>query len=129
MHREEGKERMTIQECYDIIGGDYEDVFERLCKEERIKKYMFKFLNDPSFEMLCTSLNEENLEGAFCAAHTLKGICQNLGFGNLYESSDRLAEKLRTRKKQNVTEFMRQVEEDYGMTVSVIKQFKAQNTI
>lgn len=37
MHREEGKERMTIQECYDIIGGDYEDVFERLCKEERIK--------------------------------------------------------------------------------------------
>ena len=120
---------MTIQECYSMIGGDYEDVIERLCKEERIKKYMFKFLKDPSFEMLCTALKEENMESAFCAAHTMKGICQNLGFGSLYQSSNRLAEKLRTRKKQNVTEFMKQVEEDYGMTVSIIKRFQAQNTI
>lgn len=120
---------MTIQECYSMIGGDYEDVFERLCKEERIKKYMFKFLHDPSFEMLCTSLKEENMEGAFCAAHTLKGICQNLGFGQLYVSSEELTEKLRSRKKQNVTELVRQVEKDYNKTVSVIRQFASQQQV
>lgn len=120
---------MTIQECYSMIGGDYEDVIERLCKEERIKKYMFKFLNDPSFEMLRTALKEENMEGAFCAAHTMKGICQNLGFGSLYQSSNRLTEKLRSRKAQNVAEFMQQVEEDYGMTVSIIRQFQSEHTV
>lgn len=120
---------MTIQECYSMIGGDYEDVFERLCREERIRKYMYKFLNDPSYELLCASLREENMEGAFCAAHTMKGICQNLGFGRLYESSNQLTERLRSRKKQDVTEFMQQVEEDYGMTVSIIRQFQSEQTV
>lgn len=29
---------MTIKECYEAMGGDYEDVFKRLMSEARIQK-------------------------------------------------------------------------------------------
>ncbi len=38
-------------------------------------------------------------ETAFRAAHTLKGICMNLGFDRLYEASYDITEVLRAKKK------------------------------
>ena len=40
---------MTLKECYEAMGADYEAVMGRLRKEERILKYLTKFLEDPSF--------------------------------------------------------------------------------
>ena len=36
---------MTLQECYEKMGGDYEEVLARLISQERIAKYMVKFLD------------------------------------------------------------------------------------
>lgn len=86
---------MTIQECYLAMGADYDSVFRRLRKDERIEKFLRKVPADPSYDMLCNALENRNMEEAFRAAHTLKGICQNLSLTALYESSAALTERLR----------------------------------
>ena len=88
---------MTIQECYEAIGGNYEEVLGRLQSEALIRKFTLKFLEDPSYLQLKLALENKNYEDAFRSAHTLKGVCQNLSFDRLYEVSHELTELLRDR--------------------------------
>lgn len=115
---------MTLKECYGIIGGDYENVVGRLMSERIVQKFVLRFPDDPSYEMLFDSLKKENYEEAFRAAHTIKGVCQNLGFTTLGESSSRLTEALRAGRKEEYQELAAVVEEDYQKTVSAIKMFR-----
>ena len=78
---------MNLQECYEALGGDFEDVLSRLRSEKLVQKFVLKFLNDKSFDLLCSSLEEENYEEAFRASHTIKGVCQNLSFTRLYPNA------------------------------------------
>ena len=89
---------MTVKECYEQMGSDYEGVLERLGSEAIVKRFALKFLQDPSFAQLKESLAKNDGEEAFRAAHTLKGVCLNLGFDELFEVSAELTEKLRERK-------------------------------
>lgn len=86
---------MTIKECYEQFGGDYEDVLQRIPKDELIHKFVLKFLNDKSYEKLEKGLQEQNMEEAFRAAHSLKGVSQNLSFRRLGQSAGELTEALR----------------------------------
>ena len=43
---------MTIKECYEQLGQNYEEVLDRLGSEVILKKFGIKFLDDPSFQML-----------------------------------------------------------------------------
>lgn len=43
---------MTLKECYDALGGNYEDTVRRLYNEKLVEKFLFKFEEDPSFENL-----------------------------------------------------------------------------
>lgn len=86
---------MTLQEFYSAIGGDYEGVLSRLLKEERIMKYVLKFLDDKSYDTLCVKIAEGDYEEAFRASHTIKGVASNLGFNRLFDSSHALTEELR----------------------------------
>ena len=111
---------MTLKECYDALGGNYEDTVRRLYNE----KFLFKFEEDPSFENLKKALEEENLEAAFRAAHTLKGVAQNMGFDNLAESSSVLTEALRSRKVMPYAEQIEKVCEDYNKIREIITEYK-----
>ena len=46
---------MTVKECYELIGADYESVMGRLRTEERVKKFLLKFLNDKRYDLLLDS--------------------------------------------------------------------------
>ena len=61
---------MTLKECYEAIGGNYEEVIGRLRSERLVQKFTLKFLDDKSLELLEKSLKEENYEEAFRAAHS-----------------------------------------------------------
>ncbi len=86
---------MNIKEFYDFIGENYSEVIGRLKVESRVVKYVTKFPADTCFETLKASLGEKNYAEAFRAAHTLKGICLNLGFGGFYSVITNITEKLR----------------------------------
>ncbi len=51
-----------------------------------------KFLDDNSYANLKEAIAAGNVEEAFRAAHTLKGVCLNLGFDNLYKASSAITE-------------------------------------
>lgn len=114
---------MTIQECYDAMGGNYAAVLHRMANSERmVKRFAKKFLDDPSYTLLHTSLDSENYEEAFRAAHTLKGVCQNLNLDQLFTSCNVLCDTLRNQAGPVPAEMLAAVDADYAQTVAAIKQ-------
>ncbi len=113
---------MTVKECYDKIGADYEGVLQRLGSEVLVKKFALKFLDDASFQNLQKALKNGDAEEAFRASHTLKGICANLGLDNLYTVSSDLTEQLRGRSLDGYEEKYQKVEEQYHLTAEAIRQ-------
>ena len=69
---------------YAAIDGDYKAVMERLPSADFVRRFALKFLQDDSFPNLKKALEAQDAPTAFRAAHTLKGVCQNLGFDALY---------------------------------------------
>ncbi len=112
---------MSLQSCYAEFGGDYEGVVARLRSERLVQKFVLKFLNDGSYALLCQSLENKNHEEAFRAAHTLKGVSQNLNFTKLYESSSQLTDELRDGWGDRVDELAAHVASDYERTVAAIR--------
>ena len=41
---------MSIQELYDVLEGDYQGTMGRLMKEDRIKKYLGKFIDAGDYQ-------------------------------------------------------------------------------
>ena len=112
---------MTLEQVYGAIGGDYKGVMERLPSADFVRRFALKFLQDDSFPNLKKALEEKDAPTAFRAAHTLKGVCQNLGFGNLYAPACDLTETLRAGKLEGTAEQFAKVEEEYQRTVQAIQ--------
>ncbi|MCM1190733.1 MAG: Hpt domain-containing protein [bacterium] len=116
---------MTLKECYEALGADYEGTLGRLCSEKLVQRFALKFLTDESFSNLQKAMADENYEEAFRAAHTLKGVGMNLGFKKLYTISDVLTEELRGGKKPSDSTLVDQVGEEYERTVALLKELQA----
>lgn len=112
---------MDIKECYEAMHGDYEDIFSRLRNNALIIKLVKKFESDQSYAELKQGLADKDVEKAFRAAHTLKGVCLNLGFDELFEVSAELTEKLRERKTAGSEELFQKVSQKYQKTVMAIQ--------
>lgn len=115
---------MTLQECYAALGGDYAGVSSRLPTERMIQKFVLKFLNDGSYDLLLRSMEAEDYAEAFRAAHTIKGVCQNLGFTMLYQSGSQLSEALRNGFTPEAPALLEQVKADYRQTVEAIRAYQ-----
>lgn len=83
---------MDIRACYDAMGADYEEVFGRFHSEKLIIKFAGKFLDDPELCKPVQHTAAKDYPEAFRAAHTLKGVSQNLGFTPLYQASHKITE-------------------------------------
>ena len=117
---------MTIQECYQVLGGDYAQVEKRLPGIHLIRKFIAKFLDDGSYPELCRAMEQGQTEEVFRAAHTLKGVSANLGFDRLTASSGELTELLRGRTDGIPTEavpLLDMVRQDYELTADAIRTY------
>ena len=109
---------MTIEECYIKMGANYQDVIKRLPSVSMIEKFALKFREDTSFQEL-----EKDL--AFRAAHTLKGVCMNLGFDHLYKPSFEITESLRAGNLELALQQFDAVKEQYTKTIDALNEFAA----
>ncbi len=122
---------MTVQECYEEMGADYNDVLSRLRTDERIVKFLLRVYDDGSFKLLESSLAEKNIPEAFRAAHTLKGVCMNLSLTALFKSSNLLTESLRNRTEygEDIVPLFEHVKSDYEKTMNCILKLKNENNL
>ena len=115
---------MTVKECYEQMGSDYEGVLGRLGSEAIVKRFALKFLQDPSFAQLKESLAKNDGEEAFRAAHTLKGICANLGFKSLFEVSYEITEALRAGDMEQAKVMWPDVQACYARVENALNQLE-----
>ena len=115
---------MTVKECYEQLEGDYEGTFARMLKEERMKKFLLLFLQDESYGLLLQKMEEKEVDEAFRAAHTLKGVTINLGLSKLNRSSFEITEALRAKNYEQALTLLPQVKVDYEETIAVIQKLQ-----
>lgn len=115
---------MTLKECYHSLGGDYENAVSRLMNDRILQKFVLKFLDDGSYDLLMRAMDAKDYQEAFRAAHTIKGVCQNLSFTVLEDSGSRLTEALRAGRSEDYPELLEEVKRDYAKTVSAIRAFQ-----
>ena len=115
---------MNLKDCYIKFGGDFDEVLGRLRREETVQKFAFKFLDDKSFSLFESSIGSKDYEDALRAVHTLKGICQNLSFTRLFESSSLVTNALKENDWNKAVDMMPKLSNDYYETINVIKDFK-----
>lgn len=115
---------MNLKDCYSEFGGDYESVIGRLRKEQLVEKFLYKFLDDKSYQLFETSMKDQNYEEALRAVHTLKGVCQNLSFSGLYESSSQITNALRADDTGKARELAPQLASDYNKIIHAVEEYK-----
>lgn len=114
--------KLNLKECYNRIGGDYDDALNRLRSESCILKFLFKLLTDQTFSILKEAMAAGNVDSAFNAAHSLKGICLNFGLSNSAKTFSDLTELLRPRKiTPEATVLFKQADEEFKETLEIIK--------
>lgn len=111
---------MTVEECYNALNGDYSQAHARLHNDNIIKKFMLKFPDQCGYDKLCQAMDNADYKEAFAASHTLKGVCMNLSFTMLGDSSSKLTDALRNGYSNNVAELYAQVQNDYKQTIEAI---------
>lgn len=111
---------MTIQECYEKAGGDYNEILHRFMSENMVHKFVLKFPKDDNMSLFEESWAKKDYETAFRAMHTLKGVAVNLGFTSLYNASSALTEKLRNQEYTGLDGMIADVKHQYDIVIEAI---------
>ena len=115
---------MNLKDCYITFGGDFDEVLGRLRREQTVQKFVYKFLDDKSFSLFEASMGNKDYAEALRAVHTLKGICQNLSFTRLFESSSLATIALKQNDWNKAVDMMPQLSNDYYDIVDIIRAYK-----
>ena len=125
------EKKMTVEELYNRLGADYRDAVSRMLKDERIEKYLRKFLHDPSmseFDRAMEDYSHESIpisnrrEAVFCAAHTLKGVAANLALTPLHAAASAVVEQMRDRGSDPSDNLVSDLRAAYSAVVGVLRK-------
>lgn len=114
----------TLKECYEKLGGDYNDVISRLMRDKMVCKFMYKFMDDKSFNQFIEGMEKGDYEEALMGVHTLKGICQNLSFSELFECSNEATKALKEKDIETAESLIPDVKEKYKKVIDAISEYR-----
>ena len=95
---------MTVQELYACINGSYDAVKRILPRDEIIGRFIIRLLSDDSCTRLMQAASAKDAQGMFEAAHSMKGVCANLGLPELSSMASVVAEEFRPGKTRKMSE-------------------------
>ena len=122
--KKRGNISMDLRDCYNSFGGDFDEALGRLRREQTVRKFVYKFLDDKSFDLFEAAMRDRDYGEAIRAVHTLKGICQNLSFGRLYASSSLMTKALKENDYNKAVDMMPQLSNDYCQIINKVKEYK-----
>ena len=101
---------MLTIDALQAFGADTKDGLNRCMGNEGFYlKLVAKVLEDKNFEVLEDALLRGELERAFEAAHSLKGVLGNLSLTPIYTPVQELTELLRARTDRDFTPFLQEI--------------------
>lgn len=112
------KEKLTA------VGVEYDEVLKRFMgKEDFYLRMLKKFLDDKNYDGLKQAVEQKNWPEAFTYAHTVKGLCGNLGLGGMLQYVVPLTEELRAEpyNEESIVNYMQNASAAYDETVGVIR--------
>lgn len=113
---------MDKKDYLKAAGVDYEGALSRFMgNESLLTRFLKKFLDDPNFLNLQSALDSNNVEEAFRAAHTLKGVAGNLSLSALYDQAVNISELLRNGDLEGAKAVMPAVQEAYRKITEALK--------
>ena len=120
-----GKKNLTLRECYDAIGENYDDLLNRLrCGEDGVQEAVHEFMYDKHYKQLLFAIGNNDTESAFRAAHAMKGISANLGLGKMYSVFSDITESLRSGNIEKATELVATADKEYKKVIGILKKCK-----
>lgn len=116
---------MTLETFYKTVGGDLAATTARLGSAAMAERFLRMFTGDDSFATLAEAMGAEDVQRAFRAAHTLKGVAANLGLERLRETASALTEALRAGNLQEAKGLFPPTEEAYRQVCAGIGALEA----
>lgn len=115
---------MSVRAFYDRIGGDYEEVIQRLTDDQLIKKYLNMFVKAEDYSRLQEHMQNHDWQAAFESVHNIKGNALNLGLAGLIEASSLLCEALRYGEPTADMEMMQDLTNCYLRIINEVSQIR-----
>lgn len=110
-----------LERLYSDTGSDYNGVLQRLGSVETVERFVKKFAEDETYRQLIVSLDNDDCESAFRAAHTLKGVCASLGFTELYKISCDAVDALRAGNIKEGKRILPRLTDEYEEIIKKIR--------
>ena len=113
---------VDLKEFYNNVGSDADDAISRLGGNARLaKRFVKRFLDDKCFSDLLLSLEKDDAQSAFRAAHTLKGVAVNLGMQTLFVKVSEITELLGAGKLEESKKTLPALQEEYFRVRSLVE--------
>ena len=94
---------MQLDELSEYINIDIKGSLERFSNFEPMYiKYLKRFNQEHTFDAFELSIRDNNLEEIENTAHTLKGICGNLGLSDLFDVYNDIVQAVRSHENDKI---------------------------
>jgi HPt (histidine-containing phosphotransfer) domain-containing protein len=104
------------------LGIDYDDAMNRFMgNSELFENFLKSFKDDTSYAQLVKALEAKDVDAAFNAAHSLKGLSGNLSMKDLYNHVCVLVEELRAKDMSNVDHSLPPITASYNKLIEGLK--------
>jgi len=116
---------MTLKECYEMMGGDYEEVIDRLPREASIVKYLKKYVDSNEFDKMLEAYNNKDYKCLFEETHNIKGMSANLSISVLGKTVSEICEAVRNGDPQiDLEPIIERAKEEYAIVVAAVGQLE-----
>ena len=107
----------------EAAGVDVDEALGRFMDNEALMmKFLLRFPGDSNFPLLRRAMAAGDIQGAFEAAHTLKGVTGNLSLKGFYRLISALVEDLRGEDYDTASGKMAELEERYAHITAALEE-------
>ena len=115
---------MTLEEFYCIAGGSAAEAAPRMGGADAALRFLRLFPLDDSFPQLSEALGRGDVQTAFRAAHTLKGVAANLGLERLRALASDMTECLRRGDLSGAQARLAETEAAYRQVLAALEELE-----
>ncbi len=105
-------------------GIDMDDLLKRIMGNAAlVKLFVTKFVQDQTWDALLEAFDENDMEKAERASHTLKGMCGNMALHPLYELFTAQVDLIRLGSYEEAKAMMGQITQQYEESMNFMKKW------